>query len=356
MNDFMTRGVYFNLSFDEYLAEPSLSSSGIKSLLISPLTYWTQCLDPNRESRSTKSQDLGRALHKMLLEGERAFNSEYAVLPEPGDFPGCIQSGKELQQVCGDFGLKKSGTIMNMALRILSVAPEVLIFPVILQNAQRDAEMAGKEPLKKSIHQACLKALQTLRTNSAATAALTSGIPEVSVFFEIGGVKFKARFDYLKPQAIIDLKSFSNQGLPLDKTIIQSMLKYQYHVQACLYIHAGACAHSLAQQGQIFGANPGEVVALTKMQQHLRFFFIFSETGVTKNVVVREMLRTTDLNSSKLWDVGTGLIEKATNIYKDNMRKYGLENPWVSENNSRAFMDEELPAWLHVETEEDCLN
>ena len=93
-----------------------------------------------------------------------------------------------------------------------------------------------------------------------------------------------------------------------------------------------------------------------KMQQHLRFFFIFSETGVTKNVVVREMLRTTDLNSSKLWDVGTGLIEKATNIYKDNMRKYGLENPWVSENNSRAFMDEELPAWLHVETEEDCLN
>ncbi len=41
-DNYFPRGVYLDLPFEDYLAEPSLSASAIKALMAAPLTYWTQ--------------------------------------------------------------------------------------------------------------------------------------------------------------------------------------------------------------------------------------------------------------------------------------------------------------------------
>ncbi len=120
------RGVYLGMPHEEYLSEPSLSTSGIKSLLVSPLTYWTRFLLPGREEHSTTAKELGSAIHKMVLEGRGAFSVEYQAAPKPEDFPGCLQGVKALQEKCGSLGLKKSGTMEEMADRILEVDPDAV--------------------------------------------------------------------------------------------------------------------------------------------------------------------------------------------------------------------------------------
>ncbi|MBF0584660.1 MAG: hypothetical protein HQL80_10580 [Magnetococcales bacterium] len=85
-------GVYLSMPAEQYHADPSLSVSGIKAMGASPLTYWHQYLDPNRvDESSTPAKVMGKAIHKLVLEGAGAFDNAYLIEPKPEDYPGCLQ-------------------------------------------------------------------------------------------------------------------------------------------------------------------------------------------------------------------------------------------------------------------------
>lgn len=74
-------GVY-DMSNAEYHASAGISRSGISALQMSPLDYWLQYLDPNREKEPpSEAMILGTAVHTLVLEPDK-FNDEFAIAPK----------------------------------------------------------------------------------------------------------------------------------------------------------------------------------------------------------------------------------------------------------------------------------
>ena len=341
-------GVYLNMPAEQYHADPSLSSSGIKAMGASPLTYWHQYLDPNREDESsTPAKVLGRAIHKIVLEGADAFNRAYLAEARPEDYPGCLQGVDALREKCGELGLKRSGTLEEMSHRILDVDPRCLLWPII-KSAFQDAVASGsKEVLTKDFYQQCLRAKEAIRFNDDANAAFTGGLSEVSVFWRTeDGVPTKSRFDYLKPQAIIDLKTFSNQnGVPVDSAVVSSVVRFQYHVQSFIYVQAARAAKELILKGLVYGDDNNALQQFARVTEDPRFFFVFLETGPAMNVLVRECVQSRGNVMSLVWETGGRIATRAIDVWKACMQQFGPSQPWVTNQPARPFMDEEFPLW-----------
>ena len=341
-------GVYLNLPAEQYHADPSLSASGIKAMGASPLTYWHQYLDPNREDDSTTpTKVLGSAIHKIVLEGSDAFNRDYLAQVCPEDYPGCLQGVEALREKCGELGLKKSGTLGEMSRRILDVDPSCLLWPVIKSAFQDEVAAGGKEVLSKDSYQQCLRAREAVHNNDSAHTAFTGGLPEVSVFWKTeDGVPMKSRFDYLKPQAIIDLKTFSNQnGAPVESAVVSSVVRFQYHVQSFIYVQAARAAKELILRGCVSGDDTNALQQFAQVKEEPRFFFVFLETGPAMNVLVREFVQSRGDVESLMWSTGEKKATQAIQVWKAYMKQFGPSQPWATNQPARPFMDEEFPLW-----------
>lgn len=82
-------GIYFNMSNEEYHADPALSHSGMVKLLISPLDYWiTGPLNPDKEpwrdEKRGTARWFGKMRHELLLERERFWRT-YKVIGMTSD-------------------------------------------------------------------------------------------------------------------------------------------------------------------------------------------------------------------------------------------------------------------------------
>ncbi|MBF0213029.1 MAG: PD-(D/E)XK nuclease-like domain-containing protein [Magnetococcales bacterium] len=339
-------GVYPFLPHEAYHADPALSASGIKAMHVSPRTYWDRFMNPARcGDNDTKAKTLGRAIHKMVLEGPHEFAKFYACEPHPDDYPGSLISASDLRDKCGYLGLKKTGTIEEMSIRLLDSDPGLMIFPVIKNGVLEQAAKHGKEILKRDDYQMCLNAREEVQANDAARGLLESGLSEVSVFWTTSeGVRMKARFDWLNQDGIVDLKSFSNtQEIPVDRAVVMAAANRIYGVQAYIYLAAATAAKELIQSGRIFGGdlNSFEVLHSFAERQDLpRFHFIFLETGDVNNVLVRGWPR-----ESLIMEASEAKASRAMLAWKENMRRYGASMPWGQNEPARDFYDEEFPLW-----------
>jgi exodeoxyribonuclease VIII len=70
-------GAVQDMPADDYHENPAIGSSGLKRLAVSPLHYWADYLDPERERKDKKAWRIGRAWHCAVFEpGE--FTARYA--------------------------------------------------------------------------------------------------------------------------------------------------------------------------------------------------------------------------------------------------------------------------------------
>src|SRR5688500_14702575 len=110
----------------EYHADPSLGSSSLKRLLISPLEYWTYSpWNPRRpEPKATMSQEVGTAMHTRMLLGREACYARYASTLDRDMYPNHLKTGDELKARCAVLNLSRSGTLAELSARIRSVCQE----------------------------------------------------------------------------------------------------------------------------------------------------------------------------------------------------------------------------------------
>ena len=98
------------------------------------------------------------------------------------------------------------------------------------------------------------QAAAAITLNAHLVRAFEGGVAEVSVFWVEDGVPLKARFDYLKPRAIIDLKSFANQReRPVDVAIRAAIAEYRYDLQARHYCDGYVALCRLVRSARVFG-------------------------------------------------------------------------------------------------------
>ncbi|MBF0626291.1 MAG: PD-(D/E)XK nuclease-like domain-containing protein [Magnetococcales bacterium] len=347
MSDF-TPGVWFGLPFEDYLAVPALSASGVKKFRASPMTFWAHSwMNPEHEvPMATPAMDFGTAFHKLILEGPGAFDAAYAIEPERDDHPDALDGAKGLKERCEALGLKKSGTIAELCSRIREVDQETELWPEILERFRSGAD--GKRCLRPADAARIQRMARMLAKHPSAKHVFMDGMPEVSIFWRDleTGTPMKARIDYLRQREVVDLKTFSNStDMPLQAAVTRAVAANLYHVQAAIYLEAVAQAKRMIREDSVFGNAPGLpwLEGFVNAKEG-RFFFVFVETGEANNVVIRELPREIEGVETMTFAAGQRIFRAATEGFSNYIREYG-HAPWVNHLPTSIISDAEFPLW-----------
>jgi PDDEXK-like domain of unknown function (DUF3799) len=330
-------GLYFNLSEDEYHAVHALSASGIKHLLISNPDFWFRSpMNPLRRDEPTDAMTIGKAFHKRILEGKELFNESYALtFQEPHD---CLKTVDDIKERLRELAVDTKGckTKSDFIARLKDVDQDAVLYSDLL-----DAYMmlhAGKEFISADLLSSIEVAAAMIEKNPALSKCFKGGYPEVSVIWTEDGVRFKARFDYLKPRAVIDLKTFANPlNKPIDSAIYSAMASGKYHIQAAFYLRAVKAAQSAARPKDFTGEDKW-LEAFTDCKEH-DFFFVFQAKGIAP------LARGKKFNRGSLWSCGEVAIEEAVRRYKECMATFGPDIPWIDSTEIDEFDDSLFPTY-----------
>jgi hypothetical protein len=347
-------GVYFGLSERDYHADPSLGSTDLKRLLRSTMDYWWQSwMNPTRhpEATDTPAKRQGRALHKLVLEGRAALHKAFIPEPQPEDWPNALRTMDDLKAVLREKGEKLAGTKEELARRVKAVAPEAIIWDDVLALFAATVERDRLQVLKPDVFAEVEIAGHMIALNPHLANAFKGGVPEVSVFWRDPdlGIPLKARFDYLKPRTIPDLKKCENKGEhPFPVACRLALRSYGYDIQVAHYLEGGYPAFlALAREGRVFGDCPlpdgfaGRMAA----PQDMTFTFVFHQTSGAPVTYGMEI------------ETGSLVLAKARRDvaamkrrWLDCVGRFGTEE-WVSEEPIHRLTVEEMPYEWRVAAE-----
>lgn len=177
------------LTYEEYNALNGLRCTELKRFAQSPYKY-----KYGSQKKTTKSLDLGRAVHAAILEPE-IFEDEYILAPKISDKR--LKEYKELAKKHED--------------------------KIILTGSDADKVRGIQDSIAKIPHIQNLISINGMREAS------------VAVKSKKYDVDLKARFDILgNDGTIIDLKTATNASLV---DFSRAIVNYQYHLQAAFYSH-----------------------------------------------------------------------------------------------------------------------
>lgn len=347
-------GIYLGLSEEEYHADPSFSASGIKNITVSPLDYWVNShMNPDREDKDTPAKLLGKAYHKLVLEGREAFESCYAVKPDITDYPDALDGAPALKAHCKDLDLKASGTIAELCARIREEDTATELWPEIM--AEFTAELKGRQVITKDAWKDLNLVDLVMRRSPSTAEAFRGGVPEVSMFWRENDVPMKARIDYVKPFALLDLKSFANQMADeIVSSVAKEVARRRYYIQPVVYTRGWEAMKDMYLthgSGIITGEGDYSVIETALKEDRTRFFFVFLQTGGVPNVVVREfaMMETYQKSGGSLnayWYRGEETFKRGIAMYRKCLAEHGTDQPWIADFGLKPFQDIEFPIWM----------
>lgn len=175
----------------EYHAHEALGSGDIKQLLQNPHGF-------RQEKPSSKAQELGSLVHKLILE--------------PQEFASCYY------------------VLDNIDKRTKAGKEQYL-------KALAEAEAENKEIIDIATFQQG-KEIAEAFNQSAVNKLISGGVAEYCAFSEIDGVAVKCRPDYYRTdkKIIIDLKTTSLAGGASALSFQKAVANYRYYIQASLYM------------------------------------------------------------------------------------------------------------------------
>jgi len=228
-------GIYFGMSDTVYHADTALGSTGIKKLISNAPDFWwdswmNPAVDVDTQSDALK---FGRQLHKCVIEGA----DEFVAFHAPQFNAGNTKAGKlEIEEIT----------------------------------------MSGKTPVKFQDYQRILAASAFIKANKTLASAFEGGMPEVSVFWTENGLRFKARFDYLKIRAITDLKSITNiRDKEFGRACKDAIASYNYLISAAHYCEGRKHLKHLLDAGKVFGSVDHDWLQQVASNQEYAFVFVF---------------------------------------------------------------------------------
>lgn len=336
-------GVYVTLSEDVYHADPALGSTGLKSLVDNaPDFWWDSWMNPAKEPETeTPAKVFGKAVHKCVLEGRAAFQDEYGPIPTPDEYEGCLRTADELRAFLKEHGKAVGGDKKALVDRASALAD----CPVIFDKVVEAFEQEKRKPLKRDDFNRILAASSFIRANKHLRNAFEGGYPEVSVFWTVDGVRFKARFDYLKMRAIADLKSIRN---PLNKPFVRAcrerIASLDYTISAEHYMEGRRQMARLMKQGLVYNAPdmPDFMPWLIQVsgQKDFAFVLVFWQA---EGAPISEGFTLSPGNP--LLAYARASINKAIRNYKLFMEEFGTDAAWVPSTPLSEIDETDLPVW-----------
>lgn len=214
-------GIHFGLSDELYHADPALGSSNIRRLRQSVFEFWYEStMNPQRpRAKETDALVVGKAVHKIVLEGRKPFDAAYVRRPDDDE---------------GATGSEKGATT---------------------KAANAAAEKIGKESLHGDDYDRALVAGAIIHQHPDLEGAFTNGMPEVSLFFtDAHGVRQKVRWDYLKIRGFGDIKTIANERRkPIAEACRWAIKDYRLDMQMGHYLRGRTMLARLVGDGAVFG-------------------------------------------------------------------------------------------------------
>lgn len=328
-------GIYFGLPMDVYLAIRRLSGSGIQDLLVSPGTFWNRSwLNPrkaeqtaalalqtpvervpavarpfldalrdlypeaaaaavNGDEDSTKAQQLGRAYHTARLE-PHLLDALFARQPERADYPkDSLWTGPDIERVLAerDEPKKKAGEkVEDQARRLADLGYEGTIFPVIMADFR--AALNGRTAIEGRKWDDMIEDAERLRASPEIADLLSGGEAEVTLLWTgPGGIRMKARLDYLKPTSWSDLKTFDNtRGIHLYQALTNYFRFNRLHVQAVVYREVVELIRHNALDiiGDATHEQRALIARIAVAPDDLDCWFVFQEKNGVPNIIGRK--------------------------------------------------------------------
>jgi hypothetical protein len=358
-------GIYFGMPADVYHAIPALSSTGLKNLLISaPDFYFNSWLNPlrdedNEDGESKEWQKFGEASHIRNLEGKTVFDKLYCVeflAPE-----GCLESTADLKGWVSSRGLDMKGLNSSKWIKqqwidfVVSIDPNVCIYDIEKDKYWR--ETGGKIQLSEKELRRIQIAAAMIEKHPELRHAFTGGYPEVTVIWieecinpitgKIELIWFKARFDYLKPRAIVDLKTFTNKRhKPIDMAIHETMAAMKYHIQVGLYTRAAEWASSFARVGitttysvERYGPDQEFLKFLGENVSGHDFFNVWQKKGGAPLARGKKFPRGLNMMACAM-----GSIDMAVSLYQKYLTEFG-DGVWVDKSSITDYEDALFPVY-----------
>jgi hypothetical protein len=295
-------GIYFQLCETTYHTDPALGSTDIRRLLRSPPDYyWNSWMNPNRPAidPDTPARARGKAMHKIVLEGEEAFSRLYVRRPD--DVEGASSTDK--------------GAITRAAKKNLA-AGQTLLGCADYDRVRIAGAMISKHPDLGD--------------------AFSNGQSEVSVFWERGGVMRKCRFDYLKPRGIGDLKSITNtKGIEFKAACRNAIANYRYDIQAAHYLEGRTFLPQLVTDGLIYGDHDAEWIRTVAAAPEFAFVFVFfqaDDAPITWSCVLSP--------KNPIIPYARQKIDEAVESYVDFKNRFGTDMWLMTEPMAELSMDE----------------
>ncbi|MBZ5761536.1 PD-(D/E)XK nuclease-like domain-containing protein [Rhizobium sp. VS19-DR104.2] len=300
-------GIWFSLSDEDYHADPALGSTGLKKLVDSaPDFWWGSSMNEYREEQNddTPAKVFGRQLHQCVLEGVEKFKTHHS----PTYFPGNRKEGiKEIAEI----------------------------------------KAASKVPVKFKDYGRILAASAFMKANSFLRNAFEGGQPEVSVFWTVDGIRYKARFDYLKMNAISDLKSIrSKTDKPFKMLCMDAVGSYDYLVSAEHYSEGRRQMTRLIKQGAVFNApdTDGFMSWLIQVAGNKNFAFVFVFWKAEGSPISKGFSLSPD---NPCFEIARKRIDRAVANYKKYMEEFGPDTAWVLDEPLEEIDPTDLPAFYH---------
>lgn len=314
-------GVFHGLSDEEYHGAFALSAHGIKQLRVSPLLYWVNSpLNEDRTEEETEATRVGKAYHARIVEGSKAFESRYVRKLVPEMYPNAVRTNDELFKEIVRLGGRPRAAARKADLirELLQLNPVAQIWEII--EHEYLSHTKGKIMLDLDLMKSIENAAGMIENHPQLHKAFTGGQPEVSYFWfdPATGVPCKARFDYLKPLAIVDLKTFEGRETNVDRAIARAVAIYKYHIQAAFYLRAALVMEPAVER---------------------TFLFVFQQKGVAP--IVRGKV----LGPGIVMDIGRVAIDQALAKWVECWNRWGSE-PWNEMTDVTTFDDVEFPAWI----------
>lgn len=135
--------------------------------------------------------------------------------------------------------------------QLLTLEPEAQIFDVLAE--QHRAAHPGKVFLSADRHYELEIAAAMVARDPELQHAFKGGQPEVSLFWYCPktGVPMKARVDYLKIKAMVDLKSIGNvRQRSMEQAIRFEIASYHYNLQPAVYFEGAEVVRALVREHQ----------------------------------------------------------------------------------------------------------
>ena len=328
-------GVYFGLPEGDYHADRALGSTDIKNLVMGPEIYWANTpMNPLYEPKETKATLRGDAYHKLILEGQAAFDAAFAVEPDPADYPAALHTSEEIKDALKTLDEKTTGRKADLIDRLLSANPKAQIWDAIMEQF-RDTHPDHK-PISQKLLEEITYASRFILANPHLKDAFAGGYPEVSIFWTIDGVRRKARIDYLKTSVAVDLKTYSNvYGSRADMAIHTAAARNGHDLQAAWYRPGLKAAKHLPFLGD--AAPDADWERAFREAPECQTYFVYQ--AADKIPMARGKWMQYELQTFKIAEMQ---CENAVLTYRQCMEEFG-EEPWIIPEKPTRFEDEAFP-------------